>query len=155
MDFNNILFMHWYIWSMLWPIHIIFPNFSTELWPLIDLRILFMFNILWNNWWIWPNLLDTLIFFYTKTCATTKISTVAGYHVVLAMLFCWFCHAAAQISRKWGEGSPEKEKKNNSIPIPKIWAVWFYISTVLCPKAAKELANCVDCYQTATSDCRQ
>ena len=24
--------------------------------------------------------------FYAKTCATTKISTVAGYHVVLAML---------------------------------------------------------------------
>ena len=23
--------------------------------------------------------------FYAKTCATTKISTVAGYHVVLAM----------------------------------------------------------------------
>ena len=28
----------------------------------------------------------TLIFFYAKTCATTKISTLAGYHVVLATL---------------------------------------------------------------------
>ena len=26
--------------------------------------------------------------FYAKTCATTKISTVAGYHVVLATLLC-------------------------------------------------------------------
>ena len=51
------------IWSMLWLIHIFFLNFSTELWPLIDFRIMFMLNILWNNWWIWPNLVDTLIFF--------------------------------------------------------------------------------------------
>ena len=29
--------------------------------------------------------------FYVKTCATTKISTVAGYHVVLAtFFFCFF-----------------------------------------------------------------
>ena len=32
--------------------HIIFRQFLTELWPLIDLRILFMLNILWINWWI-------------------------------------------------------------------------------------------------------
>ena len=74
-----------YIWSMLWLIHIIFPNFSTELWPLIDFRIMFMLSVLWNNWWIWSKLVDTLIF-YAKTYATTKISTVAGYHVVLATL---------------------------------------------------------------------
>ena len=92
MDFDKILFMHWYIWSMLWLIHIIFPNFSTELLPLIDFRIMFMLNIMWNNWWIWSNLIATLIFFYAKTCTTTKISTVAGYHVVLAMLlFEWHC----------------------------------------------------------------
>ena len=86
MDFDKILFMHWYIWLMLWLIHIIFPNFSTELWLLIDFRIMFVLNILWNNWWIWSNLVVTLIFFYAKTCATTKISTVAGYHVLLATL---------------------------------------------------------------------
>ena len=89
MDFDKILFMHWYIWSMLWLIHIIFPNFSTELWPLTDFRIMFMLNILWNNWRIWSNLVDTLVFFYAKTCATTKISTVVGYHVVLATLLYW------------------------------------------------------------------
>ena len=33
---------------MLWLIHIIFPNFSTELWPLIDFSIMFMLNILWK-----------------------------------------------------------------------------------------------------------
>ena len=71
------------IWSMLWLIHIIFPNFSTELWPLIDFRIMFMLNILWNNWWIWSNLV-------AKTCATTTISTVVGYHVVLATLLFHF-----------------------------------------------------------------
>ena len=86
MDFDKILFMHWYIWSMLWLIQIIFPNI-TVLWPLIDFRIMFMLNILWNNWWIWSDLVDTLKFFYVKTCTTTKISTVAGYHVVFAMLF--------------------------------------------------------------------
>ena len=75
--------MHWYIGSMLWLIHTIFPNFSTELWPLIDFRIMFILNILRNNWWIF--LVVTLIFFMPKR-ATTKISTLAGYHVVLAML---------------------------------------------------------------------
>ena len=75
----------WYIWSLMWLIHIIFPNFSTELWPLIDFRIMVMFNILWNNWWIWSKLVDTLIF-YAETYATIKISTVAGYHVVLETL---------------------------------------------------------------------
>ena len=40
-----------------------------------------MLNILWNNWWIWSHW-----YFYAKTCATTKISTVVGYHVVLATL---------------------------------------------------------------------
>ena len=29
-----------------------FRSFSTELWPLIDLEIPFMLNILWINWWI-------------------------------------------------------------------------------------------------------
>ena len=33
--------------------HIIFGQFLTELWPLIDIRILFMLNILWINLWIW------------------------------------------------------------------------------------------------------
>ena len=70
------------ICSMLWLIHIIFPNFSTELLPLIDFRIMFMLNILWNNWWIWSNLVVIFDFFYAKTWATTKISTLAGYHVV-------------------------------------------------------------------------
>ena len=45
---------------------VIFPNFSTELWRLIDIRIMFMLDILLNNWWIWSNLVDTLIFFMPK-----------------------------------------------------------------------------------------
>ena len=32
--------------------HVIFGQFLTELWSLIDVRILFMLNILWNNLWI-------------------------------------------------------------------------------------------------------
>ena len=76
--------MHWYIWTMLWLIHIVFPNFSTELRPLIDFRIVYA-HIFWNNWWIWSNLVVTLIFFMPKR-ATTKLRIVAGYHVVLAML---------------------------------------------------------------------
>ena len=36
---------------MLYLMHIIFGQFLTELWPLID-RILFMLDILWINLWI-------------------------------------------------------------------------------------------------------
>ena len=76
--------MHWYIWSMLWLIHIIFLNFSTELWPLIEFRIMFMLTILWNNWWIWSNLV-TLIFFMPKRVQQQKWA-----HVVLAtLLYRW------------------------------------------------------------------
>ena len=57
---------------MLWLIHVIFPNFSTELWPLIDFRIMFMLNILCNNWWIWSNLIDTLIFFFCQNMCNNK-----------------------------------------------------------------------------------
>ena len=38
--------------SMLYLMHVIFGQFLTELWPLIDVRILFMFNILWIDLWI-------------------------------------------------------------------------------------------------------
>ena len=37
---------------MLYLMHIIFGQFLTELWPLIDVRILFMLSILWINLWI-------------------------------------------------------------------------------------------------------
>ena len=38
MDFDKIVFMHWYIWSMLWLMHIIFPNFSSyDSWPILEL----------------------------------------------------------------------------------------------------------------------
>ena len=37
---------------MLYLMHIIFGQFLTELWPLIDVRILFMLNILLINLWI-------------------------------------------------------------------------------------------------------
>ena len=85
------------ICSLLWLIHIIFPNFSTELWHLIDFRIMFKLNIceiicgfdqIWSIHW----------YLYAKTCATTKLSTVAGYHVVLATLLLvtedWFKYNA-------------------------------------------------------------
>ena len=38
MDFDKILFMHWYIWSMLWLIHIIFPNFQQSYDPWLILE---------------------------------------------------------------------------------------------------------------------
>ena len=37
---------------MLSLMHNIFGQILTELWPLIDVRILFMLNILWINLWI-------------------------------------------------------------------------------------------------------
>ena len=86
MDFDKILFMHWYIWSMLWLIHIIFPNFSTELWPLIDFRIMFMLNILWNNWWIWSN----LIFFLCQNMCIKKHKHSGGVSCSACNAFIFF-----------------------------------------------------------------
>ena len=41
-----------YTRSMLFLKHIIFGRFLIDLWPLIDVRILFMLNILGINLWI-------------------------------------------------------------------------------------------------------
>ena len=38
-----------FVYAVLWPTHEIFPNFSTELWPLIDVRISFFLDIFRNN----------------------------------------------------------------------------------------------------------
>ena len=38
--------------SMLFLMHVIFRQFLSELWPLIDVRFFFMLNILWINMWI-------------------------------------------------------------------------------------------------------
>ena len=93
MDFDKILWMHWYWqyvgkdnykllfvffqltygpwlmsafyfhlisweqidgfwWNFVWPTREIFPNFSTESWPLIDVKISIFLNIFRNNEWI-------------------------------------------------------------------------------------------------------
>ena len=41
-----------FVYAVLWLTHEIFPNFSTELWPLIDVKISFFLNIFRNNEWI-------------------------------------------------------------------------------------------------------
>ena len=74
--------VHMYV---LWLIHIIFPNLSAELWPLIDFRIMFMLNILWKYWWIWSDLVVTSIFLCRNMC-NNKNKHSGGYHVMLAML---------------------------------------------------------------------
>ena len=45
------LYIDTYSRSMLYLMHVIFGQFLTELWLLIDVRILFMLNILWSNLW--------------------------------------------------------------------------------------------------------
>ena len=45
--------------------------------------------------------------FYAKTCATTKIRTVAGYHVVLAtLLFLLFLKINIEMLNKMTEFNP-------------------------------------------------
>ena len=41
-----------FVYAVLWLTHEIFPNFSTELWPLIDVKISIFLNIFRNNEWI-------------------------------------------------------------------------------------------------------
>ena len=89
-----------FVYTVLWLAHEIFLNFSTELWPLIDVKIsifrnnewilikfcwcidicfpccdythyfpkLFNSYVLWKNWWIWSNLVVTLIFLWQNIC---------------------------------------------------------------------------------------
>ena len=140
------------VYAILWLVHEIFLNFSSELWSLIDVKI----SIFRNNEWILitfclciniydpccdyyilfsrtfhqsydPWLILKFVYaqylvkylvdliksgsyidiFYVKTCATTKISTVAGYHVVLATLLFFFYLGLVRIflGRAWfGDG---------------------------------------------------
>ena len=41
-----------FVYAVFRPTHENFPNFSTELWPLIDVKISIVLNILRNNEWI-------------------------------------------------------------------------------------------------------
>ena len=41
-----------FVYAVLWRTHEIFPNFSTELWPLIHFNISFFLNIFRNDEWI-------------------------------------------------------------------------------------------------------
>ena len=159
MDFDKILFMHWYIWSILWLIHIIFPNFSTQLWPLIDFRITFMFNILWNIWWIWSNLVVTLIFFLCQNICNNKnkhigvvscsvCNTFIGF-VMRWLILLFYCKKKNQTSEK--NAVPLNSKNSGPPKIccdhPKSWTRWLYLRIVH-PKDAEEVANRVDPDQT-------
>ena len=42
-----------FVYAVLWLTHEIFPDFSTELWALIDVKISIFLNIFRNNEWIW------------------------------------------------------------------------------------------------------
>ena len=57
--------------------------------------------------------------FYAKTCATTKISTVAGYHVVLATLLCKVAVSLIKFAIK----DIKMTKKNI-----KIWLPYSYVA---------------------------
>ena len=49
---------------MIYTIHVVTYThyFPRTFQPSIDFSIMFMLNILWNNWWIWSNLVVTLKF---------------------------------------------------------------------------------------------
>ena len=47
MEFDQILHMHWYWQDLGWEM---LSSYFTNLWPLIDVRISFLLNILRNDW---------------------------------------------------------------------------------------------------------
>ena len=61
--------------------------------------------------------------FYAKTCATTKIRTVAGYHVVLAMLFFMMlcCQRLLWLNRKFVGLGTHTQSFIWSVYIPQDW----------------------------------
>ena len=140
MDFDKIVFMHWYIWSMLWLIHIIFLNFSIELWPLIDFRIMFMLNILWNNWWIWSNLVITLISFMQNMCnnknkhsggvscsACNAFITIYGHgghlgHVTWTIWANFRCPIPFRLHMKFGFNRP------SGFSGKEVWKCWHWVT---------------------------
>ena len=88
--------MHWYIWPMLWLIHIIFLSSqqSYDTWLILKLFIL---NTLWNNWWIWSNLVLSIDTFYAKTC-NNKNKNSGGVSCSACNCFGFFCLSFPQ---KW------------------------------------------------------
>ena len=74
--------------SMLCLIYIIFGQFFTELWPLIDVRILFMLSILWIDLW------TSIKFCIRIDIDKTKIWMIIQYFSfifkrVVALDWCW------------------------------------------------------------------
>ena len=63
-------------YALIYMIHVVtnthFLKPSNRLMTLIDFRIMFMLNILWNNWWIWSDLVITMIFFMSEHAQQQK-----------------------------------------------------------------------------------
>ena len=55
-----------YTRSMLYLMHVMFLSILTELWPLIDVRILFLLNILWINLWISIKMIEQYLSFFSN-----------------------------------------------------------------------------------------
>ena len=75
----------------------IFRSFSTELWPLIDVKISFMLNILWTNWWIVLKICKCI------NTDKVKVGTITNY---FSLFFSWvmaldWCQNYFSILFKW------------------------------------------------------
>ena len=68
--------------------HIIFDQFLTGLWPLIDVRILFMFNILWINLWISIKFCICIDIYKTQIWMIEQYFSFI-FNRVMALDWCW------------------------------------------------------------------
>ena len=79
-----------FVYALIYMIHVVTNTHCfPELWPLIDFRTMFMLNILWNNWWIWSNLVDTLIFFLCQNMHNTKNKHSGGVSCNACIAIFW------------------------------------------------------------------
>ena len=85
--------------------------------------------------------------FYAKTCATTKIRTVAGYHIVLATLLFLFNIDPSE-NAKYHKFPKYSDTQKICCNHSKIWTMWLY-HRVMSPNDADGMANSVDPDQTA------
>ena len=74
-----------FVYAVLWLRHEIFPNFSTELWPLIDVKMSFFFlSIFRNNEWFFYKILFMQIH-------SERLLLPSTFQIAFFFFFFFFC----------------------------------------------------------------
>ena len=113
-------FRYRFVYALIFMVHVVTnTHYFPKLFNLIDFRIMFMLNIMWNNWWIWSNLVRYIdIFLCQNLCSyKNKHSGRVSYSACNAFI------GVVLLQLKWLWGSDSSAKNNCNME--ESWGTFF------------------------------